>query len=342
MEAILSDHVVGRWLSGVTFEATIDEASVSVARDLVRSEGMRAGLSTDATASMATVVSELGHNQLRHARDGRIGVRRITRGGVAGIEIIAADQGAGLSNVEALVERRPLTAPVGLGIGLAGVLALSDEVDFDVRLGEGTCVWARAFAGPVARARSVAICGRPIDGEDRSGDDAAFVRAESSLVLAVADGLGHGVDARVAARLATGCLLATPSRSPDEILGDAHTALARSRGAVMAVARMNARNALDVAISGNISVRTLSRKPDDDHHFMGPSFALGVPGPAPHFRVTRRELGDHEMLIAFSDGLSGRLVVDASLFAVPLIVAARRLLDAFSDGRDDALVMLVH
>ncbi len=336
MEAFLAD----RWLRGCDAEATIDDASVAVARNRVRRESEVAGLPDDAKASIATVVSELAHNQLRHARAGRIAVRHIERAGVAGVEVIAADCGEGLTSVEAIIDRQPHPTSTGLGIGLAGVIALSDEVDFDVRLGEGTCVWARKFAGPVPLARAVAICGRPIDGEDQSGDDATFVRDGTSLVVAVADGLGHGVDASSAARSAIACVVATPAKAPDEILLDAHAAVARSRGAVMAVAALDARSNLQVGVAGNISVRVASRRTDSDHRFMGPSFALGMPGPLPHIRLGHRELGNHEMLVAFSDGLSSRLVVDASLFSVPLIVAARRLLDAYSDGRDDALVLL--
>ena len=48
-------------------------------------------------------------------------------------------------------------------------LPAADEVDIDVRLGEGTCVWARKFASPVPKAREVAIFGRPCEGEAVSG-----------------------------------------------------------------------------------------------------------------------------------------------------------------------------
>ena len=337
METVLTD----RWLRGLVAEPTLDEASVALARELVIREARDAGFPEADAVALATVASELGHNQLRHARYGSLAVRPIARAGVRGLEIVAADGGAGIEDVGPIVASGPRDRG-SLGIGLSGVLALADEVDFDVRLGEGSCVWARKFVAPVPRARSVALVGRPIEGEPRAGDDATFVRQDDgTLVLAVVDGLGHGREAREAAQAAVACVVAAPERSLDSLLVDAHAALARTRGAVMGLARLTVGGALEVALSGNVSVRTVGRKSSADRRYAGPSFALGMPGPAPRMRVDQDALAPYEALVAFSDGLSSRFAVDASLFAVPPIVAARKLLDEFSDGRDDALVALV-
>lgn len=337
------ETILKRWLAGWDAAATIDEASVAVARDRVRREAAEIGMSEEDTARLVTATSELGHNQLRHARLGKIAVRRITRGGVAGLEVIAADMGPGIEDLEPMVatSSRPPGAP-SLGIGLAGVVELVNEVDFDVRLGEGTCVWARKFVAPVPHVRTVAICGRPIEGESRAGDDAAFVRFDDgSLVLAVADGLGHGIEARQAAHVAVECVVAHPERQPDALLEEVHAALPRTRGAVMAIARVGAGSVLDVSIAGNVAVRSVGRSAHVDRRYAGPSFALGTPGRSPRMRIETDALGAHEMLLMFSDGLSSHLSVDASHFGVPPIVAAKRLLDAASDGRDDALIAVV-
>ncbi len=339
METLL----INRWLRGCEAAATIDEASVAVARDRVRHEAAEIGMSEEDAARLVTAVSELGHNQLRHARLGKIAVRRVTRAGVAGLEVIAADVGPGIEDLEAMVatSSRPPGAS-SLGIGLSGVVELAGEVDFDVRLGEGTCVWARKFVAPVPHARRVAICGRPIEGELRAGDDAAFVRFDDgSLFVAVADGLGHGPEARQAAHAAIECVIAHPERQPDALLDEAHAALGKTRGAVMGIARLGATGVLDVSIAGNISVRSVGRNASIDRRYAGPSFALGTPGRSPRMRVETDALGAHEMLMLFSDGVSSHLAVDASHFGVPPIVAGKRLLDAASDGRDDALIALV-
>jgi anti-sigma regulatory factor (Ser/Thr protein kinase) len=339
MEALL----VERWLRGCEPISTLDEASVAVARELVRREAALVSMSEEDTARLVTCASELGHNQLRHARFGKIAVRRVVREGVAGVEIIAADEGEGIEDVEAMapmVSRLP-DAP-SLGIGLSGVIELAGEVDFDVRLGEGTCVWARRFVSEVPHARTVAICGRPIDGERYAGDDAAFVRLEDGgLVIAVADGLGHGREAREAAHVAVECVVAHPERSPNILLEDVHALLAKTRGAVMAIARLDPTRVLDVSLAGNVAARTVGRREGVDRRYAGPSFTLGSPGRVARMRVETDSLGAHEMFLMFSDGVSSRLAIDAAQFSVPTIVAARRLLDAWSDRRDDALLALV-
>jgi len=298
-------------------------------------------MSADAAASLATAVSELGHNQLRHARRGKIGVRVVSRAGTKGLEVIAADAGEGIENVEAISSGHEPSA-ASLGIGLSGVLGLADEVDFDVRLGEGTCVWARKFVAPVAHARRIAITGRPIDGEARSGDDAAFIRFDDgAILLALADGLGHGVEASVAARAAIDCVLAHPNMGLEALLEECHFALAKTRGAVMAIAHIAPDGALDVSMAGNAVARTVGRKANVDRRYAGPSFALGTPGRAPRLRTEHDAVSVHEMLVVHSDGISTRLAASAEHFTVPHVVAVRRLLDAFSDRRDDALIAIV-
>jgi anti-sigma regulatory factor (Ser/Thr protein kinase) len=335
METLL----IERWLGGAEAAATIDEASVAVARDLVRTRAAEIGMSAESAAALATAVSELGHNQLRHARRGKIAVRRIARAGIAGVEVIAADAGDGIEKVETLVSHESAT---GLGIGLAGVIDLADEVDFDVRLGEGTCVWARKFAATVPYARRAVIVGRAIDGELRSGDDGAIVRLEDgTIVLALADGLGHGPEACDAARAAIACVLAHPERENASLFEDVHVALEKTRGAVMAIARIAPGGALDASIVGNVQLRTVGRKAGVDRRYAGPSFTLGGPGRLPRVRAEHDVVASHEAFVAFSDGVSTRLVKDADLFGVPHVVAARRLLDAFSDRRDDAMIALV-
>ncbi len=337
----METFLIDRWLRGCRAEPTVDEASVALAQELVRREARDVGLSDAAGVALATIAGELGHNQLRHARAGSLAVRAVERAGVRGLEVIGADRGEGIADTSALLASAP-RADGSLGAGLSSVVNLADEADFDVRLGEGTCVWARKFVAPAQRARSVAFVGRPIEGELRAGDDAGFVRlADGTLVLALADGLGHGPEARTAAVAAIDCVLATPEKSPDELLADVHVALARTRGAVMAILRLATNGALEVAISGNVSVRTASRKAGADRRYAGPSFALGMPGRAPRMRLERDAVGPFEALVSFSDGVSSRLAVDPSLFGVPPLAAAQRLLGDFSDGRDDALLAVV-
>jgi len=337
MDALL----VERWLGEGPRTPIYDQASVSVAREAVRALGARLGMSDVAIGSLAIVVSELATNQLRHARDGAIALRAIERGGVPGVEVIAADRGAGIRDAAEALDGAPRTHG-SLGIGLSGVQRQSDEVDFDVRLGLGTCVRARKFAAAAARRREVAILGRSCAGETVSGDDATFERRGDLLVLALADGLGHGPEALVPARRAIELVHAAPEVAPSTLLREAHEALRGSRGAVMAVARIDeAAASLVNAAVGNVVTRVLGDRAN--HTYGDVQGVLGMAAPRPP-RVVGEEgaLGPRELVVMCSDGLRSRLDLgDARHFASrhPLMTA-EHLLRHFGRDRDDATLIV--
>ena len=337
MEAFLIDA----WLRGTTESMPMrDEASVSVAREAVRREGARLGLPVPVVASLATAASELGHNQLRHGHAGLIVLRAIERDGVPGLELLAADQGGGITNpTEAL--RGAGSASGGLGVGLSGVRNLVDEVDFDVRLGEGTCIWARKFATRVRRRREIGVLGRPHKAERVSGDAAGFVRLVDSVMLAVADGLGHGPAAREASMLAIRHVMESPEQPLDDLHAGCHAALGHTRGAVMALARIaDGADEASIASVGNVAAYVCG--PASSHRVPGAPFALGVPGPARTVRVHRTPLGARDALVLYTDGLVGRATLDGELDLLrehPIVVA-HAMLERFGRDDDDVLVLV--
>ncbi|HLK43637.1 MAG TPA: hypothetical protein VKV34_09875, partial [Thermoleophilia bacterium] len=243
------------WLRGLDPLPTIDEASASLARELVRSRGAEIGLGQTVVASLAVAASELVHNQLRHARRGQFAVRAIERAGVPGLEIIAADLGPGIADPRLALEG-PGPSEHSLGAGLSGARRMVHEMDLDVRLGEGTAVRARAFAVPTARRREIGILGRPFPEERVSGDHAVFVREGDTVLCAVIDGIGHGPLAGDAAAQAAGAVLANAGSGLASILEACDAALAGTRGAVMALARIDeAQGTVEHASVGNVGAR---------------------------------------------------------------------------------------
>src|SRR5690349_11416413 len=86
--------LVARWLGSDANPIPVyDEASVSSARQRVREAGASNHNSANLIETIALITSELAHNQLRHARQGYVGVRPIDRKGVKGLEVVAADLG---------------------------------------------------------------------------------------------------------------------------------------------------------------------------------------------------------------------------------------------------------
>ncbi len=319
----------------------LDDASITVVREQVRGLGGELGLSRETTERVATAATELVRNQLVHARGGRFVVRAIERRGVRGLELVAADRGPGLADPTRALDGLISTSG-GLGSGLASVHHLMDELDLDIRLGEGTCIWARKFAGPVPYRSEVAILGRPCEGESESGDDAAFVRQGDVLTIGVIDGLGHGILARDVAAPAAALLRSRAELVPAAILGAVDDALRGTRGAVMAVARIDLQ-LRQIEHAGVGDVGTHLCRPRESHRFSGGAGVLGAPDHRERKYVVEREpVQDHDVLVMFSDGLTTRVDISQELQLLrrhPIVIAAH-LLERFGRSNDDAMVLV--
>jgi anti-sigma regulatory factor (Ser/Thr protein kinase) len=319
----------------------IDEASVSLVRERVREEGSRAGLDEVATGSLVSAASELAHNQLAHAKHGLVLVRPVERAGARGVEVIAADRGPGIADVRGALEGRG-PHEGSLGVGLSAVCELADEVDLDVRLGEGTCVCARKFPPGTSprRRRRVGVYGRAYPGERASGDDAVCVRTPDGLLVALADGLGHGDPARDASARAVRTVAAHAGEALDQILAATHGALLRTRGAVMTVARVHD---ADVALAGVGNVAAHGVGFGSTWRFGGTSSVLGDPRGYSRAASENRQLGAHSALVLCSDGVRTHIDLpgDPGLVREHPAVVAQHVVEHFGRNDDDALVVVV-
>jgi anti-sigma regulatory factor (Ser/Thr protein kinase) len=319
-----------------------DEASLSLVREAIRRVAIAAGLPAERFEALVTAASELGHNQLRHGFRGSMAVRPIQRGGVAGVEVVAIDQGRGIDDPSAALrgQPRPMGARGSMGVGLSAAYRLCDEMDFDVRLGEGTYVAARKFAAPLPRTE-VAVLGRPIAGESQSGDDAAFARNENELLVAIADGLGHGPEAREASSRAMTAIRDQPRAELTALLNACHVALRDTRGAVVAAARFD-RTASVVSHAGGGNISTHLYRGKSTRRFASVSCVVGARGPAPRFKVESEALEPRALLVMFSDGLSSRadLTGELELLREPPLVIAHQLMLRHGRTTDDALVLV--
>lgn len=345
MGALLStvgERLVERWLGGATPLPILDEASVAIARDAARAAGASAGLDDTGRERLAFAVSELAHNQRKHARNGLVALRAVARAGVPGVEIIAADRGAGISDPTRAVDGAPSFGQRGLGVGLSAVLRQTDEVDADVRWGEGTCLRARVFAAPVARSE-VAILGRAGPDDPVSGDDASVIRTETGLVAAVVDGLGHGPAARDAAMSALAVLHEAGPLPVADVLARCDTSLVGSRGAVIALAHIDlGARSLHHAAVGNITTR-IHGADGAPRPLLSTAGTLGVTRPwrRPHAQV--EPFATPQLLTMVSDGIVTRVdfaALGPRLRHHPLVVA-HQVLTGFARANDDAMILVV-
>lgn len=312
------------------------------ARGAVRDAAREAGLEHEDTERMALLASELAWNVVRHGRGGWLGWRPVERSGEPGLEIVAADRGDGITGLREALRGRASTAG-GLGVGLAGVHRLADELDVDVRRGEGTCLRARGFAGRRGfRRREVGVFAGPAEGEAVNGDQAGFVRVHGWLSVAVIDGLGHGADARRPADVALGSWLEDPTSDPPDSIARADAALIGQRGGVMAALRVHQPTGrLDFAALGNIQARVAGRT--GSRRLVGRDGFLGSSGR----RRSRRhpmtlDLGAGDVIVMASDGLRTGVTLEREDL-VPgehPIVLAESLVERYARGHDDVVVLV--
>ena len=120
---------------------------IVAARQRAREIAKRLGFGMVDQSRIATAVSELTRNVVRYATDGRgeVRIEQVMSGarGV-GLEIVVADEGPGIANVEEAM-REGYTSGPGMGLGLPGTKRLMDEMEIESSTGRGTIVTIRKW-----------------------------------------------------------------------------------------------------------------------------------------------------------------------------------------------------
>ena len=319
--------------------AVVNPASVSEVCDRVRYECARIRMSDAQTAALVRVASELAVNQIAHAGGGRVTVNVSHAHGPGTLELVAIDRGPGIPDVMSAL-RPPDGRPRKCGSGLAAVAELADEIDIDVRVGEGTCIRARKGPSTVRR-RQVGVFGRPVRGERTSGDDAAFARRADTLLVGLADGLGHGPPAREASSLTAGVLASHPSLSPTALLGLCNTAVEGTRGAVMTAVRVQDGTDATLAAVGNVTAYAFGGGRSE--RLASGTRVLGSPDGLSGMATQEFSLRPRDALVLYSDGLPWcvDLSREVALLREHPAVVAQVLLERLGRGIDDELVLVV-
>ena len=120
------------------------DVDIVTARQKGRELAAQCGLSSTDLAVVATAISELARNIVRYAVRGEIILRRVDNGSKRGVEVVATDDGPGISDVPLALQDGYSTSG-GLGLGLPGVRRLMDEFDIVSKFGKGTTVTVRKW-----------------------------------------------------------------------------------------------------------------------------------------------------------------------------------------------------
>jgi anti-sigma regulatory factor (Ser/Thr protein kinase) len=236
--------------------AVADASHVGAARSAAQRMARALDFDEVREARVGIVVTEAVTNMLKHGGGGTFAARSLARGGAMGVELLAIDAGPGMESVDESSRDGVSTAGTQ-GTGLGAMRRQSDEFEVHSRPGEGTIVRMMLWNGPPPPFTDThevgAVC-VPKPGETVCGDawDVRFHKDGATFL--VADGLGHGPDARRAAMTAVEVLRRTPDYPAIRLLDHAHGRLRPTRGAAIAVARHEVRSGeLHYAGVGNIA-----------------------------------------------------------------------------------------
>lgn len=279
----------------------------------------------------ALVATELATNLVRHTQGGEI-VLRLNGGG---LDIVAWDRGPGIRDIDRGLMDGFSTAG-GAGTGLGAVRRLADRFDLNSAIPGGTII--TASVGGDSSPRTTDGLALAVAPETVSGDAWASCTAPGQTSVILADGLGHGPGAAEASELAITAL--RPAEAVEATLERVHASLRPTRGAAVAVARVDEeRRVLQYAGVGNISGVLCAR---------GSSKALtSLSGTAGRqvraIRSFEYPLPDSGLLVMHSDGCrtGWDLDSDPSLRRrSPLVIAATLIRD-WERGKDDVSVIAV-
>lgn len=160
-----------------------------------------------------------------------------------------------------------------------------------------------------------------------------------AVLVMLCDGLGHGPLAATAGREAVNAFRAGRSRTPEQAVQEIHRALARTRGAALAVVRIErAGGELTFCGVGNIAAALVT--PDSRTNLLSQP---GIVGHQMHrLRTYRHALPEDGTLVMHSDGLSERWrPADlAPVLSRPATLIAAHLLRQAGTRRDDASVVV--
>jgi phosphoserine phosphatase RsbX len=182
----------------------------------------------------------------------------------------------------------------------------------------------------------IGTANRPADGETVSGDAYLVVENGTRTLIVVADGLGHGPHAALAASTLCKYVEEHAEEPLEMLLRGADRAVASTRGAAVMLARVDKQNAaLDVAGVGNVALRSWSKEK------IQPLPSRGVLGRGiRNVRIFRYGLCPGDLFALYTDGISGSFDIDAWKNQNATAIA-HSVVGAFRKSHDDATCVVV-
>lgn len=186
----------------------------------------------------------------------------------------------------------------------------------------------------------VAVANRTHSGEGESGDLYLAEPYPGGMLVAVIDGVGHGIEAAKVAQLAVSTLKCHLQEPVDELIRYCHTALRATRGVVLALASFNARTRSMTwtgvgNVEGKLFSRSISAAP------LTLLSASGTLGQGQAIAVYPSEVPIHpgDTLILATDGVRSDFYLGLDMRQSPRQLADR-ILQRSGLRSDDAMVVV--
>ncbi len=304
----------------------------------------RLGFDETARGRLALVVTELGTNLARHAREGRLLLACHEGPAGAAIEVLSLDSGPGMADLDGCL-RDGFSSSTTPGTGSGAVRRLADEFSAYSTMPGGTVIMARIVllprppgTAPTARF-SHGVVSTAANREARCGDASMLAQRNGRAAVMVVDGLGHGPEAERAAAVAIAAFESAPFDASAATLARAHEAMRATRGGSAAIAQLDIDgDGVTFCGAGNIAARLVSGI--ESRSFLCQHGTLGVQlGRMQEMSVPWPQ---HALLVMHSDGTSTRwdFRKTPGLLQCDPVVIAGWLIREYVRGRDDALVVV--
>ena len=185
------------------------------------------------------------------------------------------------------------------------------------------------------------VAERHMPGEAVSGDLHLVKPLETGVMLAVADGLGHGKAAAEAARLALNAVEEYSHKPLVEVMENCSRKLRGTRGVVMSLALLNTLdNSMEWLGVGNVEGVLMRSAPDRKPARESLLLTCGVVGrQLPPLRTTALEITRGDTLVFATDGIQ-RGFEDSMVLLKGPQETAQDILDRDGLATDDALVLV--
>ena len=322
-----------------------DGSQVAEARRVATAAARAHGFDDHDAGRVSLVTTELATNLIKHANAGVVMIDSYAAESGTGIECIALDLGGGIADVAAAMRDGHSTAGSS-GTGLGAAWRNSHSFDIYSQRDHGTAILCRFERGsPTLNDRgrfpTFGAISVPMIGEQFCGDSWFRRVLPQGQLLIVADGLGHGPMAAEASLGAINSVRDLAADLPSELLHRMHIAIKATRGAAVAIARLDeASNSITFAGIGNVAAAAVS--PDGTMQRMVSSNGT-IGRVARTIRNFYYDLPREGLVIMASDGIGTNWTLDrypGLMQRHPSLIAAVLYRD-FNRGRDDATVLVV-